>query len=90
MHIPNVVKFFPFSQKLLSGNEIPTSIIPLLQISNKGMGNNPNLDLVNMNLVKLYPFVLKILGGNEILTSNKGHNSVTNVRKTMKKETFST
>ena len=55
------------------------------------MGNNPNLDLVNMNaymkfgeilLVKFCQFVLKILSGNEILnkimTSVKGHNSITN------------
>ena len=32
------------------------------------------------NLVKFCPLVLKILNGNEILTSNKGHNSVANLR----------
>ena len=33
------------------------------------------------NLVKFYQLFLKILSGNEILTSDKGHNSVTNVCK---------
>ena len=32
------------------------------------------------NLVKFCPLVLKILSGNEILTSNKGRNSVANLR----------
>ena len=48
-------------------------------------GNNPNLDLLNINayknVVKFYPFVFKILSGNENITSIKGHNSVTNLRK---------
>ena len=52
-------------------------------------GNNPNIDLVNINahtkLVKFFQFVPKILSGNEILntilTSVKDHNSITNVRK---------
>ena len=47
-------------------------------------GNNPNLDLVNINaqnLVKCYQLVPKILSVNEILTSVKGHNSATNVPK---------
>ena len=35
------------------------------------------------NLVSFCPFVLKILSKNQILTSNKGHNSVANLRKTM-------
>ena len=49
-------------------------------------GNNPNLDLVNINayikyLVKFCQFVLKILSGNEKVTSIKGHNSVTKLQK---------
>ena len=36
----------------------------------------------NINFVKFHQLVLKILSENEILTSIKGHNSVTNVRKT--------
>ena len=44
-------------------------------------GNNPKLDLVNVDayikrLVRFCPFVLKILTGNKILTSIKGRNSV--------------
>ena len=51
-------------------------------------GNNPNIDLVNINAHTLFceilsnHFVLKILSGNEILneilTSIKDHNSITN------------
>ena len=39
-------------------------------------GNNPNLNLVNINvmyiqnLVKFYPFVLQILSGKEILSND--------------------
>ena len=47
-------------------------------------GNNPNLDLANINAHKKYgeilSIVLKILSGNQILTLIKGHNSVTNLR----------
>ena len=43
-------------------------------------GNNPKLDLVNVdvlqNMVRFYQFVLKILSGNQILTSIKGSNTV--------------
>ena len=43
-------------------------------------GNNPKLDLVNVdaiqNLVRFCQFILKILSGNEILTSIKGRNSI--------------
>ena len=35
------------------------------------------------NLVSFCQFVLKILSKNQILTSNKGRNSVANLRKTM-------
>ena len=35
------------------------------------------------NLVSFCKFVLKILSKNQILTSNKGRNSVANLRKTM-------
>ena len=44
------------------------------------MGNNPKLDLVNVDackkIVRFCPFILKIFSGNEILTSIKGRNSV--------------
>ena len=35
------------------------------------------------NLVSFCQFVLKIVSKNQILTSNKGHNSVATLRKTM-------
>ena len=41
-------------------------------------GNNPNLDLANLNeFGEIHSFVLKTLSRNEILISIKGHNSVT-------------
>ena len=47
-------------------------------------GNNPKLDLVNVDVHtkfgQILSFVLKILSGNEILTI-KGHNSVKILRK---------
>ena len=43
-------------------------------------GNNPKLDLVNVDaikrLVSFCQFFLKILSGNKILTSIKGRNSI--------------
>ena len=49
-------------------------------------GNNPKLDLVNVDarkkrLVRFCQFILKILSGNEILTSIKGRNSLKIYRK---------
>ena len=87
MSIQNLVKFCPLVLKILSGNEILTSIKGRNSVAN--LGNltlyNPNLDTINVNvhtkLVKFCPLVLKILSGNEILTSIKGHNSVANLRK---------
>ena len=35
-----------------------------------------------MKMVKLYQFILNILSGIKNLASTKGHNSVTNLRKT--------
>ena len=87
MYAQNLFKFCPFVLKILSGNEIPTSIKGRNAVANlpKMMHNNPNLDLVNVNvytyLVKFCPFILKILSGNEFLTSIKGRNSVANLQK---------
>ena len=86
MCIQNLVKFCPLVLKILSGNEILTSIKGRNYVAN--WQNlplyNPNLDIINVNvytkLVKFCPLVLKILSGNEILTSIKGHNSVANLR----------
>ena len=72
MCIQNLVKFCPLVLKILSGNEILTSIKGHNYVAN--LRNltlyNPNLDLINVNvysknLVKFCPLVLKILSGNE-------------------------
>ena len=46
-------------------------------------GNNPNLDIANINAYTKFGEILSIcsLNGNKILISFKGHNSVTNWRK---------
>ena len=76
-----LVKFCLFVLKILSGNEILTSIKGRNSAANlrKMMSYNPNLNLIQ-NSVKFCPLVLKILSGNEILTSIKGHNFVANSR----------
>ena len=87
MRIQNLVKFCPLVLKILSGNEILTSIKGHNSVAN--LQNltlyNPNLDIITVNvytkLVKFCPLVLKILSGNEILTSIKGNNSVANLQK---------
>ena len=50
-------------------------------------GNNPKLDLVNVDahkkrMVRFCQFILTILSGNEILTSIKGRNALKIYRKT--------
>ena len=87
MCIQHLVKFCPLVLKILSGNEVLTSIKGCNSVTN--LQNlkfyNPNLDIIYVNvytiLVKFCPLVLKILSGNEILTSIKGRNSVANLRK---------
>ena len=51
MHTQNLVKFCLFFLKILSGNENLTSIKGYNSVTNlrKMAGNNPNLDLVNIN-----------------------------------------
>ena len=51
MHMQNLVKFCQLFLKILSGNEILTSIKGNNSVINlqKLMCNNPNLDLVNIN-----------------------------------------
>ena len=86
MCIQNLVKFCPLVLKILSGNEILTSIKGRNSVAN--LRNltlyNPNLDTINVNvytkLVKFFPLVLKILSKNKILRSIKGCNSVVNLR----------
>ena len=87
MCIQNLVKFCPLVLKILSGNEILTSIKGYNSVANvqKKYAYNPNLDVINVNvyiiLFKFCPFILKILNGNEILTLIKGRNSAANFRK---------
>ena len=85
MYTQNLVGFCQFFLKILSGNEILTSIkgrnsVKILQ---KMTGNNPKLDLVNVDVYTKFGRILsirsqdiEILSGNEILTSIKGRNSV--------------
>ena len=77
----NLVKFCPLVLKILSGNEILTSIKGHNSVANLTL-YNPNLDIIYVNVyTKFCSLVLKILSGNEILTSIKGHNSVANLQK---------
>ena len=77
MYVQNLIKFYLFVLKILSGKENLKSM--------KGHALILSISMHIQNLVKLYQLVLKILSGNEILntipTSVKGLNSVTNVRK---------
>ena len=82
MCIQNLVKFCPLVLKILSRNEILTSIKghnSVAKLQNLPL-YNPNLDIINVNVYtkfgKFCPLVLKILSRNEILTSIKGDNSV--------------
>ena len=74
MFIQNLVKFGPLVLKILSGNEILTSIKGHNSVANLQnlMLYNPNLDLISVmciqNLDKLCPLVLKIWSGNEMVT----------------------
>ena len=72
MCIQNLVKFCPLVLKILSGNEILTSIKGRNSVANlqKMTIYNTNIDLVNdnvyiQNLVKFCPFVFKIMSGKE-------------------------
>ena len=82
MGIQNFVRFCPFVLEILRGNKILISIKGhnSVKILRKMTGNNPKLDLVNVDVHTKFgqfcPFVLKILSGNKILTSIKGRNSV--------------
>ena len=85
--IQKLVKFCLLVLKILSGNEILTSIKGYNSVANV-----PNVCftiptwMVSMLmciqiLVKFCPFILKIFNGNEILTSIKSRNSAANLRK---------
>ena len=74
MCIQNLVEFCPLVLKILSGNEILTSIKGHNSVAN--LRNlplyNPNLDIIKVciqNLVKFCPLVLKILSGTKNFSS---------------------
>ena len=87
MCIQNLVKFCLSILKILSGNDILTSIKGYNSVANvrKIVLYNTNLDLSILmciqNMVKFCPFILKILSGNEILTTIKGRHSAANLQK---------
>ena len=87
MCIQNLVSFCQFALKILSKNQILTSIKGRNSVAylRKTTIYNTNVDLVNddvlQNLVLFCQFVLKILSKNQILTSIKGRNSVANLPK---------
>ena len=76
--IQNLVGFCQFVLKILSGNEILTSIKGRnsVKILRKMTGNNPKLDIVNVDVHTKFGWILsiylKILSRNKILTSIKG------------------
>ena len=89
MCIQNLVLFCQFVLKILSKNQILTSIKGCNSVANlrKTKIYNTNLDLVTDNVYTNFglifcQFVLKILSKNQILTSIKGRNSLANLRKT--------
>ena len=62
MCIQNLVKFYQLVVKILSGNEILTSIKGRnsVNILRKMMGNNPKLDLVNVDVHTKFGQILSI------------------------------
>ena len=61
--IQNLVRFCPFILKILSGNEIHTSIKGRnsIKILRKMTGNNPELDHVNVDVHTKFGQILSIL-----------------------------
>ena len=89
MCIQNLVLFCQFFLKILSKNQILTSIKGRNSVANlqkKQRFTIPTeillLIMCIQTLVSFCQFVLKILSKNQILTSIKGHNSLANLRKT--------
>ena len=62
MYIQNMVRFCQFILKILSGNEILTSIEGRnsVKILRKMTGNNPELDLINVDVHTKYGQILSI------------------------------
>ena len=88
MCIQNLVTFCQFVLKILSKNQVLTSIKCRNSLANlrKIIIYNTNIDLVNndvyTNLISFCQFVLEILS-NQFLTSFNGPNSVANLGKTI-------
>ena len=92
MCIQNLVLFCQLVLKILSKNQILTSIKGRNSVANlqkKTKIYNTNIDLVKDNvftkfglILSILNIVLKILSKNQILTSIKGRNSLANLRKT--------
>ena len=89
MCIQNLVLFCQFVLKIVSKNQILTSIKDCNSVANlrKTQIYKTNLDLVTDNVYTKFRLNLsrsvKILSKNQILMSIKGRNSVANLRKTM-------
>ena len=84
MCIQNLVLFCQFVLKILSKNQILTSIKGRNSVANlrKTKIYNTNFDLVTDNVYINFGLILMILSKNQILTSIKGRNSLVNLRKT--------
>ena len=90
MCIQNLVLFCPFVLKILSKNQILTSIKGRNSVANlrKTKIYNTNLDLVTDNVYTNFGLILSIHSqdieqkNKQILMSIKGRNSVANLRKT--------
>ena len=59
MCIQNLVKFCPFILKILSGNEILTSVKGHNFVANLTF-YNPNLDIINVNVYTKFGYILSI------------------------------
>ena len=87
MCIQNLVLFCQFVLKILSKNQILTSIKGRNSVANlrKTKIYDTNLDFVTDNVYTNFGFILSIrsqdIEQNQILTSIKGRNSVANLRK---------
>ena len=89
MCIQNLVTFCQFVLKILSKNQILTSIKGRNSVANlrKTIIYNTNIDLVNDDVYTKFGLILSIrsqdIEKNQFLTSIKGRNSFANLRKTM-------
>ena len=85
MCIQNLVKFCPFILKILSKNQLLTSIKGHNFVANmqKMRLYNPNVDLVHDNVYTKWSIRSQDIEEKQFLMSIKGRNSVANLRKMM-------